>query len=201
MPSLLPTVTATPAGPAVFTSPRYDYTVTLPCCWLALPTPGLAAAAALTELQPTPTATGEDTAATSLTPGFLAETLELVALLPDTARSGAPLAQLTVSVLPSAGLTLEQYRAAATAELAALHQTQVQASRLDATLHPERLPAAVIEYITAAQTPVAGMQVAFFLDDPAYLLVMTFTTDAPRLVDLAPRFGEIVRQVRLARPV
>src|SRR5688500_135845 len=24
---------------AIFTSPRYSYTVVLPCCWLALPTP------------------------------------------------------------------------------------------------------------------------------------------------------------------
>jgi hypothetical protein len=124
--------------------------------------------------------------------------LELVAILPAVGTGGAPSAQLTVSVLPGRGLTLDQYLEATAAELTAIANTEVQATRLDDALRPDRLPVAVIEYRTSAARPVAGLQIAFYVDDLDNLAVLTFTTDAARYAELAAAFADIARQVTLA---
>jgi hypothetical protein len=201
--SLLPTVTPPPAptaGPVTFTSPRYGYVVALPCCWIGLPAPAVALETALAELsQPQPPLTSGELAG-EFAPETVSAALELVAILPDEQLSGVPRAQLTVSVLPSAGLTLAQYLEATAAELGNMAQTEVQATRLDPAYHPGQMPAAVIEYSTAVAERIAGLQVALYLPDTDNLLVLTFTTPEVAYPDLAPTFAEIVRQVQLAPP-
>lgn len=208
--SLLPTVTPRPlptTGPTTFTSPRYGYTVALPCCWVGLPSPSAALEAALADLlqTPAPEQTPSQRPSEQVT-RLATQALELVAILPDVEGGGAPLAQLTVSVLPSGGLTLEQYLESAAAALNRIANTEVQESRLDPALHPEQLPAAVIEYRSEAARAIAGLQVAYYLPQlnesaqPAYLLVLTFTTAEPLYSELAPSFAEIARQVALSQP-
>lgn len=188
-------------GPVVFVSPRHGYTVTLPCCWVGMPTTALNIEEALSNVLQTPTAPNDQARSDEADPPLaadLAEALELVAILPAAGAGGAPQAQLTVSVLASRGLTLDQYLAATAAELSAITNTGVQATRLDDTLRADGLPVAVIEYRTAAARPVAGLQIAFYLDDLTHLAVLTFTTDEALYAGLAADFADIARQVTLA---
>lgn len=196
---LTPVSTTTPRGnaPAVFVSPRHGYTLTLPCCWVGMPMNAADAETALADLPQTPAAQTGDLLA-QLQEGELAKALELVAILPAADTGGAPQAQLTVSVLPGRGLTLDQYLEATAAELTAITNTEVQSTRLDDALRPDRLPVAVIEYRTSAARPVAGLQIAFYVDGLDNLAVLTFTTDAAAYADLAAGFADIARQVTLA---
>jgi hypothetical protein len=188
---------------AIFTSPRYSYTVVLPCCWLALPTAGTAIESALAELE-----------AASEMPlwGDLGErirerdsgaVLELVALLPDTENIATPIAQVTVGVLPTFGLTLDDYLAATAAELNSIGNTEVLTAYIDSTLGVGTFPASVIEYTAspaaaAVDDPlIAGYQVAFFGHDADTLIVLTFTTTVDRFGELQPEFLHIVRTVTL----
>lgn len=194
------------AGPVVFVSPRHGYTVTLPCCWVGMPTTALNIEEALSNVLQTPAAPNAQThtreahkdEADPPLVDDLAEALELVAVLPAAGAGGAPQAQLTVSVLAGRGLTLDQYLAATAAELNAIANTEVQAARLDDALRADGLPVAVIEYRTAAARPVAGLQIAFYLDDLTHLAVLTFTTDEALYTGLAAGFADIARQVTLA---
>ena len=190
---------------AIFTSPRYSYTVILPCCWLALPTPGTAVESALAEL---------DAADDIPLWGDLGErlrereggaVLELLALLPDADNLALPIAQMTVSVLPTYGLTLDDYATETAAELTRIVNTTVQSARVEPALGVGGFPASVIEYI-AVPTPaipenadqnMAGLQVAFFGHDGAALIVLTFTTTVDRFAELQPEFLHIVRTVSL----
>jgi hypothetical protein len=202
--SLLPTVTPRPTtrpilqgGPISFTSPKYGYTVALPCCWVGMPAPAVVVEAALAGLAPAPE---PEQSSGELAPAQLAEALELVAILPDDQAIGTPKAQLTVSVLPSAGLTLDQYLEATADELGRMNHIEVHASRLDSTLHPNNLPAAAIEYRNGADHSIAGLQIAYYLAEPEHLLVLTFTTAEQLYPELAPTFAAIARQVALATP-
>jgi hypothetical protein len=191
------TLTARDNVPAVFVSSRHGYTVTLPCCWVGMPLDPMGLEAALADLRQTPAAQAGDLL-DHLQEGEPVGALELVAILPARGTGGAPAAQLTVSVLPGRGLTLDQYLEATAAELTAIANTEVQATRLDDALRPDRLPVAVIEYRTSAARPVAGLQIAFYVDDLDNLAVLTFTTDAARYAELAAAFADIARQVTLA---
>lgn len=199
-------ITEDGAGGAIFTSPRYSYTLTLPCCWLALPT-GTAIGSTLTDGE----AQGQNPAW-----GDLGErireiesgaVMELIALLPDDQSAARPVAQLTVSVLPARGLTLDGYLAATEAELNQIANTNVLTTYVDSTLGAGGFPASVIEY-TAAPTPatnnaeetIAGYQVAFFGQDENSLIVLTFTTSTERFAALQPDFLQIVRTVALIEP-
>jgi hypothetical protein len=193
---------------AIFTSPRYSYTIVLPCCWLALPTPGTAIESALAELH-----------AESQLPvwGDLSErvqeratgaVLELVALLPDEENATLPVAQVTVSVLPTYGMTLDDYLAATAEELNSIANTNVLTAHIESTLGVGAFPASLIEY-TAVPTPattsnsehaMAGLQVAFFGNDANTLIVLTFTTTVDRFAELQPEFLHIVRTVTLFDP-
>jgi hypothetical protein len=187
---------------AIFTSPRYSYTVVLPCCWLALPTAGTAIESALAELE-----------AASEVPlwGDLGErvrerdsgaVLELVALLPDADSVATPIAQVTVGVLPTFGLTLDDYLDATATELNSIGNTEVLTAYIDSTLGVGTFPASVIEYTAsptagADDTLIAGYQVAFFGHDAETLIVLTFTTTVDRFGELQPEFLHIVRTVTL----
>jgi hypothetical protein len=193
---------------AIFTSPRFSYTVVLPCCWLALPTPGTAIESALADLDE-----GEELPLW----GDLAERMrerengalmELIALLPDEENVALPIAQVTVSVLPTYGMTLDDYATATSAELTRIANTSVQSAYIEPSLGVEEFPAAVIEY-TATPSPangdeaeqsIAGMQVAFFGNDAESLIVLTFTTTVDRFEELKPEFLHIVRSVTLHDP-
>lgn len=150
--------------------------------------------AALDELDPTPAAETGDLG-DALPEIDLTEALELVAILPDSETKGAPKAQLTVSVLTGHGLTLDQYLEATVAELTAIANTHVLDARLDASLRPDNVPVVMIEYQTTAARPVAGLQIAFYLDDTDNLAILTFTTDQMLYADLAADFADIARQV------
>lgn len=193
---------------AIFTSPRYSYTVVLPCCWLALPTAGTALESAIAD---------QDGNGDIPLWGDLAERLrerdsgalmELIALLPDDENLALPIAQVTVSVLPTYGLTLDDYVEATAAELTRIANTTVEAAYVEPSLGVEAFPAAVIEYTAAptpvagddADPPIAGMQVAFFGHDADALIVLTFTTSVERFADLQPEFMHIVRTVTLHDP-
>lgn len=194
------------AGGVIFTSPRYSYTLTLPCCWLALPT-----GTTLGSTLPNAEAQAQNPAW-----GDLGErirdiesgaVMELIALLPDAQSVARPEAQLTVSVLPAQGLTLEGYLAATEAELNQIANTTVITAYLEPTLGGGTFPASVIEY-TAAPTPannhdeesIAGYQVAFFGQDENSLIVLTFTTSTERFADLQPQFLQIVHTVAFVEP-
>lgn len=190
---------------AVFTSPRYSYTVVLPCCWLALPTPGTAIESALAELEAEsdlPVWGDLDEKVEEHPTGAV---LELIALLPDGENVTLPIAQVTVSVLPTYGLTLDDYLAATSAELNSIANTSVLTSYIEPTLGVGAFPASVIEY-SAVPTPansenadqtMAGLQVAFFGQDADTLIVLTFTTTRERFAELQPEFLHIVRTVTL----
>lgn len=197
---------------AIFTSPRYSYTVVLPCCWLALPTPGTAIESALAELEsenglPIFGDLGEE-----MRERQSGAVLELIALLPDEENVTVPVAQMTVSVLPARGLTLEGYLEATQAELDAIANTTVLTAYIEPTLGVKAFPASVIEYTAApnlaaddedqeiAQQTIAGLQVAFFGHDDETLIVLTFTTATKHFDELQPEFLHIVRSVTLHDP-
>ncbi len=194
-------------GGAIFTSPRFSYTIVLPCCWLALPTPGTAIESALADLDDTTLPLWGDLAerVRERESGAL---MELIALLPDDENMALPIAQVTVSVLPTYGLTLEDYVAATADELGRISNTSVQVAYVEPVLGVEEFPAAVIEY-TALPTAnaddeagesIAGMQVAFFGHDAESLIVLTLTTTVERFAELQPEFLHIVRSVTLHDP-
>ena len=197
------------AAGTTYTSARFGYSLILPCCWLALPTPSATADAALDDLADALDAAGE--LPTGLHPATLAKVLELVAILPSEGGGTMPRAQLTVSVLPTTDFTLDDYLAATTAELVNIATTQVQDTRIDMTLGPGGMPAARIEYTVArslgdnageasSSSDIAGLQVAFFGADAEQLIVLTFTTAADQFASLQAEFARIVRLVDLSSP-
>lgn len=190
---------------AIFTSPRYSYTVVLPCCWLALPTPGTAIESALADLESAGDLPVWGDLGERLRQRESGAVLELIALLPDEENVALPVAQMTVSVLPTNGLTLDGYLAATSTELNAIANTNVLTAYIDPALGVGAFPASVIEY-SAAPTPaggedtdesMAGLQVAFFGHDDDSIIVMTFTTTTERFAELRPEFLHIVRTVTL----
>ena len=213
-----PTSTGVATQGAVFTSPRYSYTVTLPCCWLALPTPGTAIESALSEMEDESGAPVFGDLTERLRGQETGAVLELIALLPDDNNASTPIAQMTVSVLSARGLTLDGYLAATKAELNSIANTTVLTAQIEPALGVEGLPAAVIEYTAGkvadpstppAATPtvdvdaddlVAGLQVAFFAENPDYLIVMTFTASTARYAELQPEFLHILRTITLGDP-
>lgn len=187
----------------IFTSPRYSYTVVLPCCWLALPTSGTALESVLADQGGEMPLWGD--LAARVRERETGALLELIALLPDEENVTLPVAQMTVSVLPAYGMTLDAYASATSEELTHIANTSVRTTYIEPLLGVEQFPAAVIEY-TAAPKPaidadmeqsIAGMQVAFFSDDADSLIVLTFTTAAERFEELQPIFLHIVRSVTL----
>ena len=193
---------------AIFTSPRYSYTVVLPCCWLALPTPGTAMESAMAELEQSDDNPFWGDLGDRLRERESGAVLELLALLPDDENVTLPIAQMTVSVLPTYGLTLGDYAEATAAELTRIANTTVQSTRMEPSLGVGAFPASIIEY-TAAPTPattesaeqsIAGLQVAFYGEDGASLIVLTFTTSVDHFAELQPEFLQIVRSVTLHDP-
>jgi hypothetical protein len=188
---------------AIFTSPRFSYTIVLPCCWLALPTPGTAIESVLAELEAENGVPVWGDLSERLRERESGALLELIAMLPDDENLTLPVAQVTVGVLPAHGMTLDNYLAATEAELTTIANTDVLAAYIEPTLSIDTYPASVIEY-TAMRTPdlddepdeiVAGLQVAFFGLDAEWLIILTFTTTQDRFDALRPDFLHIVRGV------
>lgn len=188
---------------AIFTSPRYSYTIVLPCCWLALPTPGTAIESVLAELEAENGVPVWGDLGERLRERESGALLELIAMLPDDENLTLPVAQVTVGVLPAHGMTLDNYLAATEAELTTIANTDVLAAYIEPTLSIDTYPASVIEY-TAMRTPdlddepddmIAGLQVAFFGLDAEWLIILTFTTTQNRFDALRPEFLHIVRGV------
>lgn len=179
-----------------FTSPRYGYTVTLPCCWVALPAPATAVEAALSDLA---AGTGDplyDNLLEALRENQSGVSLEYLAYLPD--ANGLPEAQLTVSVLPAQQLTLASYIDGVTADLGGIGATAVVTGQIDYTLRPGDTPASVIEYTTVYDAdPLHGLQVAFFTATGNHLIVLTFTTSTGKYAGLEDEFMHIARSVSL----
>ena len=206
----LPTVTPTStqgsaAQGAIFSSPRFSYTVVLPCCWVALPTAGTAIESALAELEAETDEPVWGDLGDRLRGRDDGAVLELIGVLPDAENLALPVAQVTVSVLPAFGLTLDEYLAATSSELGEIANTDVLTAYIESTLGVGGFPASVIEY-TATPSPasdeiaderMAGLQVAFFGHDDATLIVLTFTTTVDRYPDLQPEFLDIVRTMTL----
>ena len=206
----LPTVTPTlmrgsAAQGAIFSSPRFSYTVMLPCCWVALPTAGTAIESALAELEAETDEPVWGDLGDRLRGRDDGAVLELIGVLPDVENLALPVAQLTVSVLPAFGLTLDEYLAATATELNEIANTNVLTAYIESTLGVGGFPASIVEY-TATPSPareevaekrMAGLQVAFFGHDDATLIVLTFTTTADRYPDLQPEFLHIVRTMTL----
>lgn len=192
---ITPTQTAAQTGDT-FTSPRYGYTVTLPCCWVALPAPATAVEAALSDLA---AGTGDplyDNLLEALRENQSGVSLEYLAYLPD--ANGLPEAQLTVSVLPAQQLTLASYIDGVTADLGGIGATAVVTGQIDYTLRPGDTPASVIEYTTVYDAdPLHGLQVAFFTATGNHLIVLTFTTSTGKYAGLEDEFMHIARSVSL----
>lgn len=191
---------------AIFTSPRFSYTVVLPCCWLALPTPGTAIESVLAELEAENGVPVWGDLSERLRERESGALLELIAMLPDDENLTLPVAQVTVGVLPAQGMTLDKYLAATEAELTTIANTDVLAAYIEPTLSIDTYPASVIEY-TAMRMPnlddepdetIAGLQVAFFGLDAEWLIILTFTTTQERFDALRPEFFHIVRGVSFA---
>ncbi len=193
---------------AIFTSPRYSYTVVLPCCWLALPTPGTAMETALAELEADKDLPVWGDLGEQVRERATGAVMELIALLPDEENAATPLAQLTVSVLPTHGLTLDDYLTATEDELNSIANTHVLTAYIESTLGVGTLPASLIEYTFAptlattddSEQTIAGLQVAFFGHDADTLIVLTFATTIDRFTELEPEFLHIVRTVILNDP-
>jgi hypothetical protein len=203
-----PSPTGIASQGAIFTSPRYSYTVVLPCCWLALPTPGTALETALAELEAESDIPVWGDLTEAVRERETGAVLELIALLPDEENGTTPIAQVTVSVLPANGLTLDSYLAATEAELNSIANTSVLTAQIDPALGVGAFPASVIEY-TAAPLPattddseqtMAGLQVAFFGEGAEMLIVLTFTTTTDRFEELQPEFLHVVRTITLNDP-
>lgn len=204
---LLPTRSTEPLAPSataagvVFESPRYGYAVTLPCCWVALPTSATAVDAALADLAERDLAPELTALAERLRPQAAGLALELIAVLPNEDQVPTPIAQLTVSVLPHAGLTPAAYLEATRAEFARMASTTVEQAQIDTTLRGDRIPAIVIEYTTPGRSPehasIGGMQVALPATGGGHLIVLTFTTTVTDYARLQPQFRQIVRMVEL----
>jgi hypothetical protein len=177
-----------------FTSPRYGYTVVLPCCWVALPAPATAVEAALSDLAE---GTGDplyDNLLEELRADESGVSLEYLAYLPD--DNGLPKAQLTVSVMPAQQLTLDEYIDGVTADLGGIGATAVVTGQIEYELGPAGTPASLIEYTTVYEAdPLHGLQVAFFTETGEHLIVLTFTTGAGQYDDLVTEFMHIVRSV------
>lgn len=189
---------ATAAAGVVFESPRYGYAITLPCCWVALPAPATAVEAALADLENNRLAPELNALAQRLRPQAVSQALELIAVLPAGPQTPTPVAQLTVSVLPRAGLTPAAYLAATRAELARIPGTLIERAEVDWTLRNDGIPAVVIEYTTpgsSAQATIGGMQVALPSTEGAYFIVLTFTSALDDYARLQPQFRQIVRLV------
>jgi hypothetical protein len=197
-------VTVSEAG-AIFTSPRYSYTIALPCCWLVLPTTGTAIESALAGAGAENDRPVWGDLAKQVQEHGGGAVLELIALLPDQENVAMPVAQMTASVLPTHGLTLNGYLAATTAELNSIANTSVLTASIAPTLGVGAFPASLIEYKavpTSSQSDqdkrvIAGFQVAFFGDDAAMLIVLTFTTTTDRYDELRPEFLRIMQTVTL----
>jgi hypothetical protein len=193
---------------AIFSSPRYSYTVVLPCCWLALPTPGTALETAIDELEAESDLPLWGDLGARVRERDIGAVLELIALLPDEENPATPLAQVTVSVLPTNGLTLDDYMTATADELNRIANTSVLTAVIEPALGVGALPASVIQYTAApapqtvanAEQTMAGLQVAFFGYDDNSLIVLTFTTTSDRYDELVPQFLHIVRTVTLDDP-
>lgn len=193
---ILPAATspATAQAGAPFTSPRYGYTVVLPCCWIALPAPATAVEAALSDLAE---GTGDplyDNLLDELREDENSVSLEYIAYLPD--ENGLPEAQLTVSVVPAQRLTLETYMDGVTAEIGGIGATAVVTGQIEPALGPGDTPAGVIEYTTVYEAdPLHGLQIAFFTASGDHMIVLTFTTNAGKFADLRAEFMHIARSV------
>lgn len=199
--ALTPSLSAPPPDDAAtdqagepFTSPRYGYTVVLPCCWVALPAPATAVEAALSDLAK---GTGDplyDNLLGELREDEASISLEYIAYLPD--ANGLPEAQLTVSVMPAARLTLETYLDGVTAEIGGIGATAVVTSEVKTALGPNDTPAGVLEYTTVYEAdPLHGLQIAFFTRESDHLIVLTFTTNAEKFDGLRAEFMQIVQSV------
>ena len=206
--SLAGTATGIASQGAIFSSPRFSYTVILPCCWLALPTPGTAIETAINELEAENDLPLWGDLGERVRERETGAVLELIALLPDEENPATPLAQVTVSVLPMNGMTLDNYLAATAEELNHIANTSVLTAVIEPALGVGALPASVIQYAAApapqtvanAEQTMAGLQVAFFGHDANSLIVLTFTTTSDRYEELVPQFLHIVRTVILNDP-
>lgn len=191
---------ATDGEEVVFASPRYGYRVTLPCCWVAMPAPAAALELALAELDDDDLA-GQLAARLHL--DDVEQALELVAILPGDG-GGAPQAQLTVAVLPRAGLTLVAYLEATRHQFDLIAATQVQSAAIDRTVRDDGVSAVVVEYITPGvddgDAAIAGLQVALPSEGGDDFVVLTFTTTVDAFARLKPQFRDIVRLVQIEPP-
>lgn len=183
----------------IFQSPRYTYTVMLPCCWIALPTAGTALESALADID-MPRWGDLNERVEEEANGAV---MELVALLPAQNDSTMPVAQMTISVLPASGLTLDKYMTATQAELVGIANTTVLSAVIEPELGVGGFPASLIHYTAAsmptanplAEQEIAGLQVAFYGYTPETLIVLTFTTTIDRFAELEDQFLDIVRAV------
>lgn len=205
---VLPT-TGTPAsvqvnptdGSVTFTSPRHDFRVKLPCCWIAMPATAAAVDSALAEIEETgwpPELTG---LAERLRPDSVGQVLEMVAIFPAETEA-APLAQLTVSVLPRAGMTPAAYLEETSREFNFIPAAEILHAELSFRLRAEGSPAAVIEYTTfdtaTGAATVAGLQLALLNAGETAFIVLTFTTNLSDYERLRPDFYDIVAQVEVS---
>jgi hypothetical protein len=174
---------------------------------MALPTPGTALESAKAQAQATSEMPiwGDLGANPQADPS--GAVMELVALLPDQKNVALPIAQMTVSVLPAHGLTLDTYRTATSKELNNIANTDVLTSTIVAQLGAGAFPASMIEYrslptptATRSGKTIAGLQFAFFDQAGNNFIVLTFTATDDRFEELQPQFLHITRSVIFEKP-
>lgn len=188
-------------GSVAFISPRHDFRVKLPCCWIAMPATAAAVESALAEIEENGLPPELIGLAERLRPDSVGQVLEMVAILP--AETGAtPLAQLTVSVLPRAGMTPAAYLEETSREFNFIPAAEIRRAELSFRLRAEGSPATVIEYTTSdtatGAATVAGLQVALLNADETAFIVLTFTTNLSDYERLQPDFYHIVAQVEVS---
>lgn len=197
-----PTTAAATDGTTVFVSPTIGYRVTLPCCWIALPASGAVVQAALDGVEDEALRRDLGELAARMRPDAIGAALELIAILPAASATSVPVAQLTVSVLPRAGLTPAAYLEATLADFAQIASSEVRTATVDPDLRADRVPAVVLEYAGApipGDTQVTlGMQVTLPAADGEHYVVLTFTTDESRYADLRAQFRDLAASVELS---
>jgi hypothetical protein len=185
-------------GSVTYVSPLHGFRVKLPCCWIAMPAVAAAVESALAEIEESDLAPEFADLTARLRPDDVGQVLELLAVLPTEGET-APLAQLTVSVLPRAGMTPAAYLDETARQFSLITAAEIKRAELSFRLRAEDAPAAVIEY-TTTDTPggaatVAGLQFALLNADETAFIVLTFTTNLSDYARLQPDLYDIVAHV------
>jgi hypothetical protein len=117
-----------------------------------------------------------------------------VAWLADENDPQAPMAHLIALSVPAHGLRLPAVLSATVESLMSTPEVQINDAHMQPGLRERGMPVAIIEYSAATTTITPANRQYVIADlDSDRLLVLTFSSRAQKMVELAAQFDEIVR--------